>query len=73
MHITLPKIEKILKNSKIDYEIWPCDEKYADTNAFCLHYNVAPENSVNAILVQDKKKEVRYSKKSEFNEEIVKK
>ena len=55
MHITLPKIEKILENSKIEYEIWPCDEKYADTNAFCLHYNVAPENSVNAILVQDKK------------------
>ena len=30
------------------------DDDLADTAAFCAHYQVPPENSVNAILVRDK-------------------
>ena len=51
---TLPAIEAALAASGLDFEIWPCDDSLADTAAFCAHYQVPPENSVNAILVRDK-------------------
>ena len=54
MSLTLPHIETALASSNVAYEIWPCDETLADTANFCAHYNVSVDNSVNAILVQDK-------------------
>ena len=52
--LTLPQIETFLEASGLPYEIWPCDDSLADTAAFCAHYRVPPENSVNAILVRSK-------------------
>ena len=51
---SLPQIEAFLDASGLPYEIWPCDDDLADTAAFCAHYGVPPENSVNAILVRSK-------------------
>ena len=51
---TLPAIQAALAASGLAFEIWPCDDDLADTAAFCAHYQVPPENSVNAILVCDK-------------------
>ena len=50
----MPQIEAFLVGSGLPFEIWPCDDSLADTAAFCAHYNVPPENSVNAILVRSK-------------------
>ena len=52
--LTLPQIEAFLEASGLPYEIWACDDSLADTAAFCAHYRVPPENSVNAILVRSK-------------------
>ena len=52
--LTLPQIEAFLEACGLPYEIWPCDDRLADTAAFCAHYRVPPENSVNAILVRSK-------------------
>ena len=54
MSLTLPHIETALASANVAYEIWPCDETMAYTANFCAHYNVSVDNSVNAILVQDK-------------------
>ncbi|MGB1106704.1 MAG: hypothetical protein EBT94_09620 [Alphaproteobacteria bacterium] len=51
---TLPQIKAVLDASGLDYEVWRCDDRLADTAAFCAHYNVPPANSVNAILVRSK-------------------
>ena len=52
--LTLPHIEAALTASGLPFEVWPCDAALADTAAFCAHYGVPPENSVNAILVRRK-------------------
>ena len=52
--LTLPHIEAALTASGLPFEVWPCDAALADTAAFCAHYCVPPENSVNAILVRRK-------------------
>tara|TARA_X000000950_G_scaffold27907_1_gene30052 strand:- start:6536 stop:7036 length:501 start_codon:yes stop_codon:yes gene_type:complete len=51
---TLPQIRAFLEASGLAFEVWPCDDKLADTAAFCAHYGVPPEHSVNAILVRSK-------------------
>ena len=43
------------------YEILPCDPELADTQAFCAHYNIALEDSANAIIVASKKEPRQYS------------
>lgn len=51
---TLPAIQAALEASGLTFEVWPCDDSLADTAAFCAHYKVPAEHSVNAILVRDK-------------------
>ena len=51
---TLPQIRAFLEKSGLAFEVWHCDDSLADTAAFCAHYDVPPENSVNAILVRSK-------------------
>ena len=51
---TLPQIRAFLEASGLAFEVWPCDDRLADTAAFCAHYGVPPEHSVNAILVRSK-------------------
>jgi len=57
---TLPEIEDFLRQSGLDFEIWPCDPELADTARFCEHYGVALENSANAILVRSKTGERKF-------------
>jgi prolyl-tRNA editing enzyme YbaK/EbsC (Cys-tRNA(Pro) deacylase) len=58
--LTLPAIENLLRQSGLDFEIWPCDPELADTARYCEHYGVALENSANAILVRSKTGERKY-------------
>jgi len=51
---TLPRIQAFLEASGLAFEVWPCDDALADTAAFCAHYKVPPDHSVNAILVRSK-------------------
>ena len=51
---TLPQIQTFLEGSGLAFEVWPCDDSLADTAAFCAHYDVPAEKSVNAILVRSK-------------------
>ncbi len=61
MTATLPEIDLFLQQTGLAYEIWPCDPQLADTAAFCAHYDVALENSANAILVRSKTGAEKYA------------
>jgi prolyl-tRNA editing enzyme YbaK/EbsC (Cys-tRNA(Pro) deacylase) len=54
MSDTLPGIRRFLERTNLPFEVWPCDPELADTAVFCEHYDVALENSANAILVRSK-------------------
>ena len=43
-----------LNNLEVEYEIMPCDPELADTENFCAHYGISPQDSANAILVVGK-------------------
>jgi prolyl-tRNA editing enzyme YbaK/EbsC (Cys-tRNA(Pro) deacylase) len=45
----------------VPYEALPCDPDFADTEAFCRRYGVAPEDSANAIVVVGKTEPRRYA------------
>ena len=47
-------IARVLRASGLDYEVMPCDPQLADTAVFCEHYGIAPEDSVNTIIVKAK-------------------
>jgi len=47
-------VEEKLAAYGLDYEILPCDPELADTAAFCEHYGMPLEKSVNTILVKAK-------------------
>ncbi len=61
MTVTLPEIDAFLQRSGLAYEVWPCDPEMADTATFCEHYDVALENSANAILVRSKTGPEKYA------------
>ena len=61
MTATLPEIDTFLQRTGLAYEVWPCDPELADTAAFCEHYDVALENSANAILVRSKTGSEKYA------------
>lgn len=48
------RVQQALEALGVDYEVMPCAEELADTEAFCEHYGVALEDSVNTILVASK-------------------
>ncbi len=54
MSDTLPEIRAILERTGYPFEVWDCDPAYADTAAFCEHYDVPRDNSANTILVRSK-------------------
>ena len=45
----------------VTYEAMSCDPDFADTAAFCERYDVAPEDSANAIVVVGKAEPKRYA------------
>lgn len=61
MTVTLPEIDTFLQQTGLAYEVWPCDPEMADTATFCEHYDVALENSANAILVRSKTGPEKYA------------
>lgn len=56
-----PLVREVLDASGIPYEVLPCEEHLADTEAFSAHYGVPMENNANTILVASKRGPKRYS------------
>lgn len=54
MSDTLPEIRALLERTDYPFEVWDCEPDYADTVAFCEHYDVSPECSANTIVVKSK-------------------
>jgi prolyl-tRNA editing enzyme YbaK/EbsC (Cys-tRNA(Pro) deacylase) len=55
------KVRRALDALGVPYEALPCDPDFADTEAFCRRYGVAPEDSANAIVVVGKTEPRRYA------------
>ena len=58
--VTAP-VRAVLDSSEIPYEVLPCEEHLADTEAFSKHYGVPMENNANTILVASKRGPRRYA------------
>jgi len=54
-------VQAVLDSSGIPYEVLPCEEHLADTEAFSKHYGVPMENNANTILVASKRGPKRYA------------
>lgn len=54
------KIDAVLKDSGLGYEIFPCDPELADTGVFCEQYGYPLDHSANTIIVKGKTGEERY-------------
>lgn len=48
------KVQKQLDELKIEYKVFACNSKYADTAAFCAEYGFEPQQSANTIIVASK-------------------
>src|SRR5579859_2873740 len=48
-----------LQKYGVQYTVLPCEDKYADTAAFCEHYGYTPEQSANTILVATRNEPVK--------------
>lgn len=60
--ILLPVVEDALAHYEIAHTILECLPELADTAAFCEHYQVAPDQAANTILVASRKVEpTRYA------------
>ena len=55
--ILLPLVEEALARHEIAYKVLECAPEFADTAAFCEHYNIALDQSANTILVASRKVE----------------
>jgi len=56
-----PTVRAVLDASGIPYEVLPCEEHLADTEAFSKHYGVPMENNANTILVASKRGPKRFA------------
>jgi prolyl-tRNA editing enzyme YbaK/EbsC (Cys-tRNA(Pro) deacylase) len=54
-------VRQVLDGLGAAYEIMPCDPALADTEAFCAHYGVPPEQSANTILVASRSEPRAYA------------
>jgi prolyl-tRNA editing enzyme YbaK/EbsC (Cys-tRNA(Pro) deacylase) len=55
------QVRAALDSSGVPYEVLPCEEHLADTEAFSKHYGVPMENNANTILVASKRGPKRYA------------
>lgn len=53
--LLMDKVRDALHSFGLEYDVMPCDDKLADTAAFCKEYGYTPEQSANTILVANKK------------------
>lgn len=51
---------QVLDNLDVPYEVIAIDAAYADTAAFCAHYGLPLEHSINTIIVGSKKEPKQY-------------
>jgi prolyl-tRNA editing enzyme YbaK/EbsC (Cys-tRNA(Pro) deacylase) len=56
-----PSVRRAAEEAGLEYDVFACDPKYADTAAFCEHYHFLPEQSANTIIVASKGEPVRYA------------
>ena len=49
-----PLVAAAVQTAGLEVEVLPCDPDLADTEAFCRAYGIAPEDSVNTIVVTGK-------------------
>lgn len=54
------RVREALDALGVSYDVMPCDPELADTQQFCAHYQVAREDSANAIIVASKKEPRQY-------------
>ncbi len=55
------RVKAALASLEIEHELMQCDPQYADTAAFCEHYDIAVEDSANCILVVGKSDPRQYA------------
>jgi prolyl-tRNA editing enzyme YbaK/EbsC (Cys-tRNA(Pro) deacylase) len=55
------RLEAVLRDVGVPYELFPCDPALADTAAFCAAYGFPLEDSANTILVAGKSAPPRYA------------
>jgi prolyl-tRNA editing enzyme YbaK/EbsC (Cys-tRNA(Pro) deacylase) len=55
------RLEALLGDVRVPYELFPCDPALADTAAFCAAYGFPLEDSANTILVAGKSDPPRYA------------
>lgn len=55
------RVREALDSLGVAYEVLPCEPELADTARFCAHYDIALEDSANAILVASKKEPRHYA------------
>jgi prolyl-tRNA editing enzyme YbaK/EbsC (Cys-tRNA(Pro) deacylase) len=55
------RLEAVLRDVGVPYELFPCDPALADTAAFCAAYGFPLEDSANTILVAGKSDPPRYA------------
>ncbi|HSW80013.1 MAG TPA: YbaK/EbsC family protein [Candidatus Saccharimonadales bacterium] len=53
--LLLPIVLENLNKFEIKFDVLECDDKFADTAAFCEHYGYTAQQSANTILVAVKK------------------
>jgi prolyl-tRNA editing enzyme YbaK/EbsC (Cys-tRNA(Pro) deacylase) len=51
MSILDPRVQQHIDSLGIEHEPLSCEEHLADTAEFCAHYNIAPQEACNTILV----------------------
>lgn len=57
-----PKVLNTLQTHRLEFKVFECDPKLADTAAFCERYGFTHEQSANTILVASRKVEpVKYA------------
>ncbi len=55
-----PAVATALQHHVLQYEVMECDPNFADTAAFCSHYNIPPEQTCNAIIGASKTDPIKY-------------
>jgi prolyl-tRNA editing enzyme YbaK/EbsC (Cys-tRNA(Pro) deacylase) len=56
-----PKVAAALAGYGMDHRAIECDPQYADTAAFCEHYDFPPGQAANTIIVASRSDPVRYA------------
>src|SRR5438128_11000729 len=56
-----PMVARAVESLGILCEVLPCNPEWADTEAFCAHYNIPRDRAANTILVAAKTEPKQYA------------